>query len=225
MMQEGQLEEAIDLFGKVMEQDGKYQQQAMYYYAHNQYVKGNDDEALKYFVRLRDNRTFSKQIPLYEMQINYRKGNNEEVIRQGEEAYRVADNRRKPEIARMLADAWYQKGDYAKAIEYYEVFERQNRRKLTREDNYQIGTSKLQTGNPSAAIRNFQEVTDGSDSLAQFASYYLAECYVQTEQPKFAKNAFLAAYKAGPDQEISEDALFNCARLGPKPMNISSIFI
>lgn len=225
LMHQDQADAAISLFKKVMEQDGPYKEQATYYYAHNQYLKANDDEALKYFGRLRKSRTFSKQIPLYEMQINYRKGNNEAVIQQGEEAFEVADNRRKPEIAQMLADAWYQKGDYAKAMEYYAVYERQNRRKMSRSDHYQIGISKLKSGDASSAIRNFQEVSGENDSLTQFASYYLAECYVITGEPKFAKNAFLAAYHAQFDLEISEDALFNYVKLslqsGPDPFNES----
>lgn len=225
LMQQDQADEAVHLFKQVMEQEGPYQEQATYYYAHHQYIKGNDDEALKYFARISRNRAFSKQIPLYEMQINYRKGDNAAVIQQGEEAFEVADNRRKPEIAHMLADAWYQQGDYAKAMEYYTIYERQNRRKMSRTDHYQIGISKLKTGDAAAAIRNFQEVSGTDDSLTQFASYYLAECYVKTDQPKFAKNAFLAAYHAKFDPEISEDALFNYAKLslqsGPDPFNES----
>ena len=45
----------------------------------------------------------------------------------------------------------------------------------------------------------------------------LASCYADTDQPKFARNAFFTAYSAGFDKKISEDALFNYAYLSLTP--------
>ena len=52
--------------------------------------------------------------------------------------------------------------------------------------------------------------TINNDALAQCASYYLAQCYIKTNQDKFARNAYLTAYKDDFDNEMSEGALFIC---------------
>ncbi|HPE43576.1 MAG TPA: hypothetical protein PKV88_05805, partial [Bacteroidales bacterium] len=213
LLQNEEIDKALLLFDKVYDQGGQYANDAAYYKAHIHYLRNEDDQALILFESIADDRTYRKQIPLYILQIRYRNGELDEVLKLGETAYKEADYRRKPEIAKMLADAWYANGDYEKALQYYEVYERQNRRKLGREDHYQIGISKMNAGQMQAAIRNFEQVGPPDDSLQQYASYNLASCYVETGQTKFAKNAFLAAYKAGYDDQISEDALFNYARL------------
>jgi TolA-binding protein len=213
LLQNEEIDKALVLFEKVYDENGRYSNDAAYYKAHIHYLRNEDEQALKLFNSIANDRTYRKQIPLYVLQIRYRNGELDEVLKLGEEAYKEADYRRKPEIAKMLADAWYAEGDYEKALQYYEVYERQNRRKLGREDHYQIGVSKMNAGQMQAAIRNFEQVGPPDDSLQQYASYNLAACYVETGQTKFAKNAFLAAYKAGYDNQISEDALFNYAKL------------
>ncbi len=223
LLQKEEVDESLILFNKVYEDKGQYSNDAAYYKAHIHYLRKEDEQALTLFNSIASDRTYRKQIPLYILQIRYRNGELDEVLKLGEQAYKEADYRRKPEIAKMMADAWYAQGDYAKALQYYEVYERQNRRKLGREDHYQIGVSKMNAGQMQAAIRNFEQVGPPADSLQQYASYNLAACYVETGQTKFAKNAFLAAYKAGYDDQISEDALFNYAKIslaaGADPFN------
>ena len=199
--------------------EGKYQQDAKYYYAHIQYLKGKDKEALRYFTQLRDEPAYAKTVSAYIMPINYRRGDYEAVLRDGPEAVRNADNKqRKGEMALMVADAYFQQKDYAKALEYYEIFTRNSSSKsMTREIYYQRGTSKMRTGDLQGAINDLQKAANDKDTLGQYASYYLASCYSDTEQFKFARNAFFSAYVAGFDKTISEDALFNYAHLSLIP--------
>jgi TolA-binding protein len=59
--------------------------------------------------------------------------------------------------------------------------------------------------------------------LAQYASYFLASSYAKTDELKYARNAFYTAYSAKFDEELSEEALFDYARLslipGADPFN------
>ena len=59
--------------------------------------------------------------------------------------------------------------------------------------------------------------------MAQYASYYLASCYAKIDEPKYARSAFYTAYSAGFDEEVSEEALFDYAKLslipGADPFN------
>lgn len=217
-------DKALSLFQGIALNEGKYQNDARYYYAHIQYLRGKDLEALRYFEPLRNVPTYAKVVPAYLMQINYRNGDYDAVLRDGPEAVRNADSKKKGEMAMIVADAYFHKQDYGKALEYYDLFSRNSTgRSMTREAYYQMGACKMKTGNLKAAIADLQKAASDKDTIGQYASYFLASCYAETDQPKYARNAFYTAYKAGFDQTISEDALFNYAHLslipGTDPFN------
>lgn len=218
------IDKALPLFKGLLLNEGIYQDASKYYYAHIQYTRTNDDEALRYFEQLRHKQPYAKIIPSYILQINYRNGNIDAVINDGEAALKTADRKRKAETAFIIADSWYQKKNYPKALEYYRLFMTNlNGREVPREAFFQMGVSKIKTNDYKGAISDLQRVASDKDILGQYASYYLAECYTQNHEEKYARNAFFSAYKAGFDPTISVDALFNYAKLslipGADPFN------
>ena len=145
------------------------------------------------------------------------------MIEEGPEYIRKADKKRKGEMAQIVADAYFQQKDYDKALEYYQIYTKNQSRGISRQAYYQMGVSKMMKGDYKAAIGDLQKVAGNNDILAQYASYYLASCYAKTDEPKYARSAFYNAYAAGFDPEISEEALFDYARLslipGADPFN------
>ena len=217
-------DKALPMFQGIALNEGKYQSDAAYYYAHLQYLKGKDQEALRYFESLRKHPVYGKAVAPYIVQLHYRQGDYNAVLQEGPEALRDAEKKQKGEIARIIADAYFQQKDYHKALEYFDIFTRNSSGKaLTREAYYQMGACKMKTGNLNGAIADLQKAAGDQDLAGQLASYYLASCYAATDQPKFARNAFYTAYAAGFDKAISEDALFNYAHLslipGTDPFN------
>jgi TolA-binding protein len=221
--QSGELDKAMPLFHGLMMNEGKYQDQARYYYAHIQYVKERYNEALDNFRRLRTHGEYAKVVPSYIMQIDYLKGDYESVISDGPEYIRKADKKRKSEMAQIVADAYFQQKDYDKALEYYEIYKKNLTRGVSREAYYQMGVSKMMKGNYKGAVADLQKVAGNSDILAQYASYYLGSGYAKTDEPKYARSAFYNAYSAGFDKQLAEEALFDYARLslipGADPFN------
>ena len=221
--QSGDLDKASPLFHGLMMNDGKYRDSARYYYAHIQYVKEKYNEALENFHLLRANKDYANVVPSYIMQINYFKGDYQSVIEEGPEYIRKADKKRKSEMAQIVADAYFQQKNYDKALEYYQIYTKNLTRNISREACYQMGVSNMMKGNFQGAIADLQKVAGSTDILSQFASYYLASCYAKTNEPKYARSAFYTAYSAGFDTEISEESLFNYARLslipGTDPFN------
>ncbi len=221
--QSGELDKAMPLFHGLMMNEGKYQEPARYYYAHIQYVKERYNEALDNFRRLRTHSDYAKVVPSYIMQIDYLKGDYESVIADGPEYIRKADKKRKAEMAQIVADAYFQQKDYDKTLEYYEVYKKHLSRGISREAYYQMGVSKMMKGNYQAAIADLSKVAGDKDQMSQYASYYLGSCYAKTDEPKYARGAFYTAYAAKFDPEISEEALFDYARLslipGADPFN------
>ncbi len=221
--QSGELDKAMPLFHGLMMNDGKYKDSARYYYAHIQYVKERYNEALDNFRLLRKHKDYASVVPSYIMQIEYLKGNYQAVIEEGPEYIRKADKKRKAEMAQIVADAYFQQKDYDKALEYYDIYTRNLSRGISRQAYYQMGVSKMMKGNYKAAISDLQRVAGNSDILAQYASYYLGSCYAKTDEPKYARSAFYNAYSANFDAGLSEEALFDYARLslipGADPFN------
>lgn len=222
--QVGELDKALPLLQGISLNEGKLKQDAQYYTAYIQYLKHNDQDALRTLQALRSHPTYAKPAQALVMQINYRNGDWEAILRDGPSAVRSADSKRKGEMALLVADAYFQQKDYTKAIEYYNLFSRNSSgRAMTREACYQMGVCKMKTGDMKGAITDLQKTASDKDSIGQYASYYLASCYAATDQPKYARNAFYTAYSAGLDKTISEDALFNYAHLslipGTDPFN------
>ena len=219
----GELDKAMPLFHGLMMNEGKYKDSARYYYAHIQYVKEKYTEALDNFRRLRTHKDYASVVPSYIMQIEYLKGNYQTVIEEGPEYIRKADKKRKAEMAQIVADAYFQQKDYDHALEYYNIYTSNLTRGISRQAYYQMGVCKMMKGNYKAAISDLQKVAGNNDILAQYASYYLASCYAKTDEPKYARSAYYNAYSAGFDTELSEEALFDYARLslipGADPFN------
>ena len=204
--------------------EGKYRQDAQYYYAYLQYLKGNDLEALRHFQQLRNHPIYGNAAQACVLQINYRNGDWESVLRDGPDVVRNADKRQQGELSLMVADAFFQQKNYEKAMTYYTFVTKYGLvRNIPREVYYQMGVCRMKKGLLKDAIADLQKAASDKDTIGQYASYYLASCYADTDQPKYARNAFYSAYAAGFDKTISEDALFNYAHLslipGTDPFN------
>ena len=216
--QTGEIDKALPYFQGLALNAGKYQQDAQYYYAYIQYLKDNDQEALRYLGPLRSHPIYGKTATACVMQINYRHGNYEAVLQNCSEAVRNADKSRQGDMALMVADAYFQQKNYNQAMAYYTFYSRNRFNKaLNRVAYYQMGVCRMKTGHIKDAIADLQKAASDQDTIGQYASYYLASCYADTDQPKYARNAFFTAYSAGFDKAISEDALFNYARLSLIP--------
>ena len=221
--QSGELDKAMPLFHGLMMNEGKYQEPSRYYYAHIQYVKQKYDEALDNFRRLRSHSDYAKVVPAYIMQIDYLKGDYQSVIEEGPAYIQKADKKRKSEMAQIVADAYFQQKNYDKTLEYYNIYKKNLSRGVSREAYFQMGVSKMMKGDHKGAIADLQKIAGNTDILGQYASYYLGSSYAKTDELKYARSAFYAAYSAGFDRELSEEALFDYAKLslipGADPFN------
>lgn len=223
--QTGAVDKAEPLFYKAAFMEGPYKDDARYYYAHIQYVNKKYDDAKFNFKKIENSPKYKDIVPVYLMQIDYINGNYAVVTRDADAIINNADKTRKVELALIVAESWYEQQDYVKALNYYNIARENTRKAFPREVEFQMGYCKMKKADYEGAITNFQNATKkiNNDELAQYAAYYMAQCYLKTNQDKFARNAYLTAYKADFDKEMSEDALFNYAKLsfisGVDPFN------
>ena len=204
-------EEAKKAFFEIKERDNKYKNLALYYYSHIAYIDHNYETALKGFLELKDDEYLKPVIPYYITHIYYKQGRYDELLSVAESLLEKSTPQRKNEIARLIGEAYYNTERYKEAIPYLEMYYKNTR--STPQGNYQMGYAYYMSGNYKKAIDNFKHIGGGADSLAQNANYHLGLCYLKTGKKNFALSSFEYAYKSTADKQITEDALYNYARL------------
>lgn len=213
LVRQNQVREAIPMLEKVLETNNIYTAPARYQLAHIHYSLGNNEKALALFAQLRNETAYRKIVPVYELQLQYRLGQYDQVLALADNAMSGADSRQQAEVARILANVSFSKNDCQKALSYLSMVEKNPRRQLTREDHYQAGKCRLVLQQYKEAINNLQQASTGDETFAGHAAYLLAQAYAENGQKVFARTAFLAAYRKNGNTETGVDALLNYARL------------
>jgi TolA-binding protein len=209
----GDVNSAKAYFQRISNNKSPYYNQSKYFLAHIDYTQKNYAQALKAFEELESDSRYEKIIPIYKIQIYHYLGDNAKIMELGPALLESSSVTNKAEIARITGNAYFNTGDFVNAAHYLEIFEKTNRKSLSREDQYMLGFVGYKAGDYKNAIGNFQKAVKQDDALSQNASYYLGVCYNETNQPKYAANAFLAAYKNNIDKELAEEALFDYIKI------------
>lgn len=206
-------DEAGAKFGQLMQKEGPYYYSGHYYYGMASFYGEDYDEAIKAWKVAEKSPTYRRDIPYYVVQIYAAQKNYDEVIAYGSPLLanggRVKND---AEISQLVGQAYFEKGDYEKALPYLEHYE-SNSRKLRVEDFYQLGFVQYQNQKYTDAIENFKQLDKTNTELGQSAMYYLADCYLKTGDLTSARNAFQIVSKIDFDPSLQEDALFQFAKL------------
>jgi TolA-binding protein len=209
---EGKTDEASSLFFLVKDSESDYSIPAKYYYAHIAYERGNYQMALESFEKLGNDPTFGRVVPFYIAQIYFMQKRYDELLTYAPAILDTAKAQKADDIAKIIGVAYYQKEMYAEAIPYLERhYLNSGRRK--RDDAYQLGYAYYRSNEYVKALERFSQVTQEDDLLTQLTTYHMAHSYLKLEQKAYARNAFQAAANYTHDRSITEDALFNYAKL------------
>ena len=205
-------EKATKAFLNIKDKDTKYSAASNYYYSHIAYLNKIYETALQGFLKLKDSENFGPVVPNYIAQIYYLQERHDELIQYAVPLLDSGSIKNRADVLRMVAEAYYRKGMYDKAIpdfeEYISLSPNTNRM-----DFYQLAFCYYKISDCKKAIENFRKVTDRNDSLAQNAYYHLADCFAKANDKSSARSAFLSASKTNYDASITEDAMFSYAKL------------
>ena len=185
---------------------------AIYYYGYIAYSSEKYETALSSFRRLEKDETFKDIVPYYILQILYKQKKYEEVVATGPNLLDNAIPSRSGEIARFIGDSYYQMGDFEKAKPYLEIYVGKTK-SIDRKGKYELGFMYYSLQEYDKAIPYFEGVKGRKDPLAQNGYYLLADCFLKSGEKGKAAMAFQAAADMSFDPEISEDALFNAAKI------------
>ena len=207
----GNHSKAYELFS-ILSPTGNYADHAIYYKSYIHYARGDYKEAYKGFESLKKSDNYAKIIPYYLFQIEFASGNYQYVVKHGEELLAQSVEAERTELMRVIAESWYRLQGYSKSLLFMTKYQRAGG-KMGREENYILGYSAYRSTDYATAVDALRKVAEGSDELAQNASYHLADCYIRRGEKKQAIHAFAMAADEKFNNEISEDALFNYGKL------------
>ncbi|MBQ9472830.1 MAG: tetratricopeptide repeat protein [Bacteroidales bacterium] len=204
-------ENAKSLMAKVMSGKSKYRNSAIYYYGHIQYAEGEYELALKSFKRIEGDRKFAKILPSYVARIYYYLGREDELLALAPKIQAQDNVFKKDELNQMIAEVYFKRGEYANALAFYNKMDEPE---PGQQDNYyQRGYCHYQLRNYDSAAYFLTLKTNTPDSIAQNALYTLGDTYLKLNRKDDARSMFLQASKLNFDKRITEDALFNYAKL------------
>ena len=211
-MVNNQLEEASNDFYMIDPENRKYKPYANFYYANIAFKEGNYQTALSLLKNLQDYSDFEKIVPYYIIQIYYMQKDFDKLIEEGTNYYERVQGDRKYILARILANAYFNKDNFEIAERYYKVYY-DSVEDAEKQDNYEYGYCLYKLGKYSEAVDVLIHVGGKDDILTQAASYCLSDCYLKLGNKQLAQKALLIAASFDFDAEIKESALFNKAKI------------
>lgn len=182
------------------------------YYLHGVmlYNQKRFTEAIPMYERSLSDPRFSELSKFYIIDCEFNLKNYGYVIDKGVEMYPTAPKERQEHLARIISESYLITGDKVKAREYFEGSYHSD---LTRSDIFYAGSVLYAVEDYKGAIEQFTRMTDRSDSLGQIANYHLGNAYIRTRNKIAAMESFYDAASVSYDLKITEDALFNYAKL------------
>ena len=207
-----ELKEAQVNFEEARHIESIYQSPAEFYFSYIAYSDGDNETALKGFESLRNDESFGGVVPFYIIQLYYLQGRYDQILEFGPQLIEEASPKRLPEIARIVAEAYYRKDDYKNAIQYLELFIEKGFY-VDSTANYQLAYSYYQEGELAKAVPYFQKASDLDSEIGQLALFYLGDIYLKQNNKNAARSAFRFASKPSYNRDIKENALFNYAKL------------
>lgn len=209
-------------FKQVKDIKNLYQVPAIYYYAHIKYVKGNYNEALENFLKIKDDKKFGGVVTFYIAQIYFLQKKYQEAVDFASPIIDTLKGKNTHIVRRILAESYYELKNYDKAIYHFEKYI-ESGNSLDRSGSYKLGLVYYGDKQYDKAANHLKDAASEKDSLSQSAYYYLADCLIKTNNKKLAVEALKFSYLYDFDAKITKEAMLNFARLsyelGDNPYN------
>lgn len=199
-------------FREIKDTQGDYFYPANYYYGLCKFFNNQYAEAIKSFRLAERSNDYKSHVPYYIAQIYFAQRNYDELIKYAEPKLSDRTLRNTKEMNQLVGQAYFEKGDYQKALPYLEKFA-ESSGKMREEEFYQLGFCQYKVGKYQPAAQNFEQLNQVNSALGQMALYYLGDCKIKLKDREGARNAFAAASRMSFDPDVQENALINYAKL------------
>lgn len=204
--------EAEAQFKEIKDVQGDYFYPANYYYGLCKFFNNQYAEAIKSFRLVERSKEYKPHVPYYIAQIHFAQRDFEELIKYAEPKLNDRTLRNLKELNQLVGQAYFEQGDYKKALPFLEKFA-ESSGTMREEEFYQLAYTQYQVGQYTKAAKNFEQLYSVNSLLGQTALYYLGDCKLKLKDKLGARNAFGAASKMNFDKDIQQNALINYAKL------------
>jgi TolA-binding protein len=194
--------EALSAFNSLKSGNSSYSADASYYAGYLEYQNQNYDLAVTDLQRAGQTDKYKAVVPYLITSVYQKQQKPAELIAYAEKALENKTTQNAGDIEMMLADAYFQKGDYKKVISLLE-----NKKSLTPDLLYRLGVSYYKTNDSKNAALNLEKIASGKDSLGQYSAYYLGLAEIKNERKAFASRAFDESRKTKV-KSLKEEATF-----------------
>ena len=205
------LEEALEQFNFVKRLSNAYSPAASYYAGFIEYSKSQFDEALFDLKKAESNSSYSKIVPYLIANIYYKQGRYDTLIEYAN-SLKGKDVSNTSEIAMLVAEAQYFKGDFKNAIASYQKYFESNAKAETGL-LFRAGYANYAAGNTEKGIEYLDKAAATKDTVSYYASYYLGILYLKQGNKPYALNAFDYAKKNPKDKKLAEEGSFQFAKV------------
>lgn len=208
-----QLDRALEQFNFVKNQRSTFAPAANYYAGFIEYSQGSYEEALADLRRAEANPSYASIVPYLIANVYYKQKRYDALIDYVSALKNRSALQNAKDIDMLLAEAHYFKGDYAKAAAAYEGFIDGDPGKAPGSLLFRAGYSNYALDRTDKAIAYLSRSASSRDSVSYYASYYLGILYLKNGEKPLALNAFDYARRVPDDKKLTEEALFQYAKV------------
>ena len=215
---------ALEGFQKVIGRpQSQYTYPAIYYSGYVNYLEKRFDDAFSYFEAARKDSRFETLAEYYMVECKFMMKDYDYTFEHGPKLYNKVNKEQKADLSRMVAESYFGRGDNEEAMRHLRQYLKSGA-KVTRKDRYFYGVLAYSLDDTDGVIEALQEVVGSDDVIGQSAYYYLGNCYLRRRNKMAALECFKAASELEYDALVSEDALFNLAKLSYDVNSDISVF-
>lgn len=208
------------------DKENPYREQATYYTAYCNYRQGDYSAAMSQFKSVESK--YRRSAPYYMVQMQYAQHEYSAVQGRAEELLKNdPDNTNNAELHRMLGEIYYRQGDYSKAADHLQKYEKwirtinlgdefgHNKPKkaleLERNDMYLLGMTHYKLGQDVKAIEYLKKVKADKDTISESTFMTLGNIYIRQNNIAAAKLNYESAANIGLTPALTEEAAYNYA--------------
>lgn len=201
-------------FDRIKNYNHKYTYAASYYSGNIKLKNKNYDQALTDFTLAGESGAYKTIVPYIITTIYYQQGNNDSLISYAERTLSLGGKvKNEIEIRLLLGEAYYAQPNYKKASENLSIYVKSKKGNADKEVQYKLGYALFQQENCSEATPFLEAAAVEDDSTGQYASYYVAQCYLKSNDKQKAINALEKAKSLDFSLGIKEESTFELAKI------------
>ncbi len=209
----GNYDRALSRFTEVTEltTPGDYEAPAHYFAGYILYSRQDFRAAEKHFTQSVRDARFREISNYYILECRFMCKDYNYVAANGPAMMNSVPADRRRQLSRLISESYLVLGDAGLARSYYDSGDTDE--KKSDEDWFYAGSVLYAVQDWSGAAENFSRMQDKTDSLGQIASYHSASCYLHLKNKVAALDAFKTASESKANPVITEDAMYNYAKM------------